>query len=336
MHRVVVVALDDVVAFDLAAPLEVFARVRLPDGKAGYEVIVCGVETEVDAGYFRLGAKHGLSALSSADTVILPGVLDIDRPVPAPLVRAVRRAAKAGARILSICSGAFLLAATGLLDGKRATTHWLAADELARRFPRVTVDPSVLYVDEGQVLTSAGAAAAFDLCLHVVRSDYGAAVAAAAARISVVPLERDGGQAQFIERAPPPVEGVSMSRVLEWLEKHLDEALSLEDIARRAAMSVRSLSRHFKQQTGTTPLKWLLRARVRRAQVLLETTPLSIERVASSSGFASSTSLRQHFARVTGTSPHAYRRAFRSRTTPRRLAGSNTRRSPAANDRMAG
>ncbi|WP_437317135.1 GlxA family transcriptional regulator [Sorangium sp. So ce385] len=318
MHRVVIVALDGVVAFDLSTPIEVFERVRLASGRPGYQVQVCGVKRDIDAGRFRMRVRQGLSALRKADTIILPGIADVGRQVPEPLIRAVRRAAEGGARVASICSGAFLLAATGLLDGKRATTHWLAAEELARRFPRVSVDPSVLYVDEGKVLTSAGAAAALDLCLHIVRRDYGAAVAATAARLSVMPLERDGGQAQFIERAPPPTEHVSLSRVLEWLEAHLHDELSLGDIARRAAMSVRSLSRHFKEQTGTTPLQWLLKARVRRAQALLETTPLSIERVASGAGFGSVAAFRQHFHRVAGTSPQAYRRAFQSR--PRRAS----------------
>jgi len=311
MHRVVVVALDGVVAFDLATPIEVFGRVQLPNGRAGYQVRVCGVSPEVDTGAFRVKTQRGLTELLKADTVILPGVADISRPVPASLVRAVQRAAKAGARIASICSGAFLLAATGLLDGRRATTHWLAADELAQRFPQIEVDPNVLFVDQGSVLTSAGASAGIDLCLHMIRRDYGAAVAASAARLSVVPLERQGGQAQFIEYARPATEQVALSQVLEWLEQNLDdEALSLEDIAQRAAMSVRTLSRHFKEQTGTSPVQWLFKARVRRAQVLLETTPLSVERVASSVGFGSVAAFRAHFQRLAGTSPQAYRRAF--------------------------
>lgn len=314
MHRVAVVALDGVIAFDLSTPCEVLGRVRLPNGKAGYQVHVCGVAREVDAGAFRMSLRHGLAELSRAHTIMLPGVEDIARPVPASLVQAVRRAAKAGVRVASICSGAFLLAATGLLDGKRATTHWLAASELARRYPKVEVDPNVLFVDEGHILTSAGAAAGIDLCLHLVRRDYGAAVAAAAARVSVMPLERDGGQAQFIEHKMPRNDQIALSRVLAWLEQHLDdEKICLDSIARRAAMSLRSLSRHFKEQTGTTPLQWLLKARVRRAQALLETTPIAIENIATSSGFGSVASFRVHFQRVVGTSPQSYRRAFRRR-----------------------
>jgi transcriptional regulator GlxA family with amidase domain len=313
MHRVVVVALNGVVAFDLSTPTEVFGRVRLPSGRAGYQVRVCGVAPEVDAGAFRLRVRYGLSELLKADTVILPGIADLATTIPESLLRGVRRAAEAGARVASICTGAFLLAATGLLDGRRATTHWLAAGELAKRFPNVDVDPNVLFVDEGTVLTSAGATAGVDLCLHIVRRDYGAAVAAAAARLAVMPLERQGGQAQFIEHRPPQSEQIPLSRLLEWLEENLDdESISLEAIARQAALSVRTLSRRFKEQTGTTPLHWLFRARVRRAQVLLETTPLSVERIATSVGFGSVTALRVHFRRIVRTSPQSYRRAFRA------------------------
>jgi transcriptional regulator GlxA family with amidase domain len=310
MHRVVVVAFDRLVPFDLAMPCEVFAHVKLPSGSAAYRVRVCGVARDIDAGAFRMRVAYGLSELARADTIIVPGVSDIDVTVAPQLIRALRRAAASGARIASICSGAFVLAAAGLLDGRRATTHWRAAGELARRFPRIDVDRHVLYVDDGQVLTSAGAAAGLDLCLHLVRSDHGAALAAQAARISVMPLEREGGQSQFIEHAPPESEG-SLCHVLDWLERHSHEDLAVTAIARRAGMSVRSLSRHFKQQTGTTPLKWLLRARIRRAQVLLETTTQPIERIASSVGFGSAVSFREQFRCVLGTNPQSYRRSFR-------------------------
>jgi transcriptional regulator GlxA family with amidase domain len=313
MHRIAVVAAAGVVPFDLATPCEVFGRVRMPDGKPGYQVRVCGVEREVDAGGFRMRFDHGLEALRKAETIILPGIADLALPVSPRLVRAVRQAAAAGTRVASICTGAFLLAATGLLDGRRATTHWLAAAELARRHPAVRVDPDVLYVDEGALLTSAGAAAGLDLCLHIVRRDYGSAVAAEAARLSVMPLERDGGQSQFIVHAPPTPDDASLAPVLAWLEAHLDDDLCLADIARRAAMSVRTLTRQFRAQTSTTPLQWLLRARVRRSQLLLETTNHSIERIASSIGFGSAAAFRDHFRRAVGTSPQAYRSSFRSR-----------------------
>lgn len=272
---------------------------------------ICGEGRELDAGAFKLKPSHGIAALSQADTVILPGVADISKPVPAWLIREVRRAAESGARIATICTGAFLLAATGLLDGRKATTHWLAAPELARRFPRISVDANVLFVDEGSLLTSAGATAGIDLCLHLVQRDYGAAIAAATARLAVMPLQREGGQAQFIEYAPPPPDTSSLSCVLQWIEENLDQHISLESIAERAAMSVRTLGRQFHTQTGSTPLAWLRTARIRRAKALLETTSLSIEQIATSAGFGSVASFRLHFTRTVGTSPTAYRRAFR-------------------------
>ncbi|WP_224361629.1 GlxA family transcriptional regulator [Hyalangium versicolor] len=314
MHRVAIVATDGVVPLDFSIPCDVFRRVRLPGGSPGYQVRVCGVSKEVDTGLFHLRVQHGLGELARADTIIIPGVEDVSVPVPEPLIRAVRKAAASGARVASICSGAFLLAATGLLDGRCATTHWLGTSELARRYPKITVKPEVLYVDEGQVLTSAGAAAGLDLCLHLVRRDYGSAVAAEAARLSVMPLERDGGQSQFIAHAPPTPEGVSLESVLHWIEENLHEELTLHAIARQAAMSVRTLSRRFREQTGTTPLQWLLRARVRRAQFLLETTNQAVERVASDVGFGSAAAFREQFRRIVGTSPQSYRRAFLSRS----------------------
>jgi len=326
MHRVAIVATDGTVAADLAIPCAVFDCVRLPGGRPGYRVRVCGTAREVDVGLFRMRLRHGLEELARADTIILPGILDPSAPLPERLVRAVRKAAAGGTRVASVCSGAFLLAATGLLDGLRATTHWLGAGELARRYPRIRVEPDVLYVDEGQVLTSAGAAAAFDLCLHMVRLDYGSAVAVEAARLSVMPLERDGGQTQFIVHAPPAADGASLAPLLLWLEENFHQPLSLADLARRAALSVRSLNRRFREQTGTTPLQWLLRARVRRAQLLLETTGHSVERVAANVGFGSVTAFREHFRRVVATSPQAYRRAFRSQPAARARSSAPRRR----------
>jgi transcriptional regulator GlxA family with amidase domain len=225
-------------------------------------------------------------------------------------LRAIRTAIIRGARVASICSGAFVLAATGALDGLRATTHWQAATELQRRFPAVQVDPDVLYVDNGTILTSAGAAAGFDLCLYLVRRDLGAEAAAAVARATVMPLERSGGQAQFIVHEPPTNDGTSIGRLMDWVEEHLCSDLSLPVLASRAAMSIRTLSRNFRAQVGTTPAEWVAQARVRRAQRLLETTQLDVEQVAAKSGFGSASVLRQHFAAIVGTSPLAYRRAF--------------------------
>jgi len=311
MHTVAVLALDGVIPFDLATPLEVFDRTRLPDQQAAYRTRVCGVTEEVDAGAFRLRAPFALDAVAAADTVLVPGVADLTRPTPPQVIDALRAAATAGTRIASICTGAFTLAAAGLLDGRRATTHWAAAPELARRHPRVLVDPDVLFVDEGDVLTSAGAAAGLDLCLHLIRRDHGTAVAADAARISVMPLEREGGQAQFIVHEPPGDDGSSLAPVLDWLEENLHHDLGVDDIAARALMSTRTLNRRFREQTGTTPLRWLHRRRLRRAQHLLETTGHPVERIAYQVGFGSPTTFRERFRATVGTSPQAYRRAFR-------------------------
>jgi len=312
MHIVAVLALDGVVAFDLATPIEVFNRTRLPDGTAGYEVRVCAGADEVDAGAFVVKAPWGLAALDTADTIILPGCADPALPVPDEVLDRLRAAARRGTRIASICVGAFVLAATGLLDGARATTHWRAADLLAELYPAVEVDPAVLYVDGGQFLTSAGAAAGLDLCLHLIRRDYGSAVAAGTARFCVMPLERDGGQAQFVVHEQPPApRGAMMEPLLRWLEESSGRDLTLDEIAAHAGMSTRTLNRRFREQTGTTPLQWLHRARIRRAQHLLETTAHSVDRIGGQVGFGSPTAFRDRFKRIVGTSPHAYRHAFR-------------------------
>ncbi|MEU4626461.1 helix-turn-helix domain-containing protein [Actinoplanes sp. NPDC023801] len=313
MRTVAVLALDRVIPFDLSTPIEVFSRVRLADGGTPYEVRICAATPAVDAGAFRLLAPWGLDALLDADTIILPGCADPGVPVPPEVLDQLRKAAAGGARIASICSGAFILAATGLLDGLRATTHWLAAAALAARHPEINVDPDVLYVDNGQFLTSAGAAAGLDLCLHLIRKDHGSAVAADAARLSVMPLEREGGQAQFIIPEQPPVpRGEGLEPLLRWMQENTDIDLTLSDLAARSGMSIRTLNRRFREQTGTTPLQWLLRARIRQAQHLLETTGQPVETIAGQVGFGSPTAFRDRFKRVVGTSPHAYRTAFRS------------------------
>ena len=316
MHTVAILALDRVIPFDLSTPIEVFARTRLPDGRPGYRIRVCAENPEIDAGTFALRAPWGLDGLAGADTIIVPGTADPGAPL-APAVRdALRAAAENGTRIASICSGTFALAATGLLDGLRATTHWIAADLLAAAYPDIEVDPDVLYVDNGQILTSAGAAAGLDLCLHMIRRDYGSAVAADAARLSVMPLEREGGQAQFIvhDHAPTP-QGSVLEPVLAWLQDNLASELTLDDIAVHAGTSPRTLIRRFREQTGTTPLQWLHRARIRQAQHLLETTRHPVERIGAQVGFGSATAFRERFKRTTGVSPHTYRRTF-SRPLP--------------------
>ncbi|MDI2130751.1 GlxA family transcriptional regulator [Yinghuangia seranimata] len=313
MHTVAILALDGVIPFDLATPLEAFKRIRLADGSPGYATRVCALGPDVDAGAFRLSAPWGLDGLEGADTIVLPGVEDIAAPVPDEVLDALRTAAAAGTRIASVCVGAFILAATGLLDGLRATTHWLAAAELAARYPLIDVDPDVLYIDNGQLLTSAGAAAGLDLCLHMIRSDHGSAVAAEAARGAVMPLEREGGQAQFIVREHPPApRGSALEPVLRWLADNAHRELTLDAIAAQAGMSTRTLNRYFRDQTGTTPLQWLHRTRVRNAQYLLESTDHPVERIALQAGFGSPTAFRERFRRVVGTTPQAYRGAFRT------------------------
>ncbi|MGW0812127.1 GlxA family transcriptional regulator [Streptomyces viridiviolaceus] len=311
MHTVAILALDDVVPFDLAAPMQVFDWTRLPDGRSPYRVRLCAESPEVRTDGLVLRVDRGLDALEDADTVIVPGRSEENGPPSDRVLAALRQAAAAGTRIASVCVGAFVLAEAGLLDGLRATTHWMAAAELARRHPRIEVQPDVLYVDNGQILTSAGAAAGLDMCLHMIRRDLGSAVAAHAARMCVVPLEREGGQAQFIVHEHPPVpRGSDLEPVLEWIEDHLADEITLGAMAARSGMSERTFSRRFREQTGTTPLQWLLRARVRRAQYLLENSDHTVERIAQQAGFGSPTAFRERFRRVVGTTPYAYRSAF--------------------------
>jgi transcriptional regulator GlxA family with amidase domain len=311
MHTVAVLALDQVISFDLSTPIEVFTRTRLPDGRPGYQIRVCAEQPETDAGAFTLRARWGLEGLTGADTIIVPGTASPTAPLTPAVRDALRTAAQDGTRIASICVGTFPLAATGLLDGLRATTHWVAAGLLATTYPDIEVDPDVLYVDNGQILTSAGAAAGLDLCLHMIRRDYGSAVAADAARLSVMPLEREGGQAQFIVHDYPPTpRGSTLEPLLAWLQDNLGTDLTLADIAARAGTSPRTLIRRFREQTGTTPLQWLHRARVRQAQHLLESTHHTVERIGAQVGFGSPTAFRDRFKKTTGVSPHSYRRTF--------------------------
>jgi len=299
--------------FEFAIACEVFGIDRSDLGVPWYRFLVCAAEQPpiVTAAGFSIDGVRGVQALRSADTIVVP-VSHRDNDVPAALIDALQRAHRRGARILSMCTGAFVLAAAGLLDGRRATTHWSHAAELAARYPKVLVDPNVLYVDDGDILTSAGTAAGVDLCLHVVRQDFGARVANAVARRMVVPPHRDGGQAQFVEEPiPRPGDGDLFGAALAWLERHLDEPVTVEDLARRAAMSSRTFARRFRAATGTTPHQWTLRQRVLAAQHLLETTDEPVEVVASRCGFGTATGLRQHFQRSLRTSPAAYRRTFR-------------------------
>ena len=317
MHTVAVLALPDTVAFDLSTPVEVFGRTETATGGPCYRVLVCGTDPVVTAGPMRIATDLGLDALLHADTIVVPGRNDVTDPPPPSALDALRAAHARGTRIASICSGAFTLAAAGLLDGKRATTHWVAAEAFRTAFPAVHLDADVLYVDEGQVLTSAGASAGLDLCLHMVARDYGAAVAADAARLAVAPLHRSGGQAQFIVRNRIPAKRIAertdLDDVLAWIEREAHRELVLDDIAARAAVSVRTLNRRFASETGQTPMQWLTGVRVRHAQQLLETTSIGVERIGREVGFASPANFREQFRRLTGVSPQSYRNTFHER-----------------------
>jgi transcriptional regulator GlxA family with amidase domain len=326
MHRVVALCLDGVVAFDLSVPAQVFtvahrtltppeggeSRKRGAASGALYEFSTCSVggEEVMTTTGFSVRPQGDLSALAGADTVVVPAYFDLLSPPPDEALAALRGATRRGARILSVCTGAFALAHAGLLDGRRATTHWAFAAELARRFPPIDVDATALYVDEGEVMTSAGLSAGIDLCLHVVRKDFGAAVGDRVARHMVAAPQREGGQAQFIERAMPSADG-SLEPTRRWVRERLAEPLDVAAMACHAGVSPRTFARRFREETGTTPLRWLLAQRVQAAQRLLEESDLPIDEVAWRSGFGTPASLRDHFRRATATTPTAYRRSFR-------------------------
>ncbi len=318
MYTTAVLALPDAIAFDLATPIETFGRVRLPDGRPGYRTLVAGPEHEVTAGPLRLAVDEGLDALQRVDLIVVPGRNNPLAPTPPAVLDALRAAADRGTRIASICVGAFTLAEAGLLDGRDATTHWLAADEFARRYPAVRVNPDVLYTDNGKILTSAGAVAGIDLCLHIVQNDYGSVVAADAARLAVAPLHRPGGQAQYIVRNRAPRRPTALDRVLPWIEENAYRDLSLADLADAAGLSVRTLTRRFKEETGQSPMQWVAGVRIRQAQELLETTDHTVDRIAAQTGFPTTSNFRSQFGHVVGVTPGAYRKVFR--TEPNRTA----------------
>lgn len=304
MKTVALAATDGMLSFELAIASEVFGE------NPRYDFAVCG-SAPVVVGRFRLEPEHGFDRLARSDTVLVPGWADVDVDPPADLLDAVREAHARGARVASLCTGAFVLAAAGLLDGLRATTHWAHTAALAARYPGVQVDPDVLYVDNGSVLTSAGKAAAMDLCLHLVRTDHGSAAANTIARLLVVPPHRDGGQAQFVPAPVPDRADHPLTELFPWAAERLDRPLSVEDLARQANMSARTLTRHFHAVTGTTPLQWMLTQRIRRAQELLETSASSVDAIAEAVGMGTATTLRRHFHRTVGVAPDAYRRTFR-------------------------
>jgi transcriptional regulator GlxA family with amidase domain len=314
MHTVTAVINQGCLTFDLAVPCEIFGWDRSYLGVDWYDFAVVAADPPPirTVTGFTIDTPHRLDALESADTIVIPGWSDPDvRPSP-DLVDALRAAYERGARLASICVGAFVLAEAGLLDRRPATTHWAFADTFRARYPAVRLDPKVLYVDDGQVLTSAGTAAGIDLCLHLVRLDHGAEVANGVARMVVMPPHREGGQAQYIDQPiTAPGRGSELHPTLEWALAHLAEPLSVDALARHAAMSPRTFARRFRQLTGTTPGEWLLEQRLALARRLLETSDQTVEWVAHHCGFGSAATLRHRFAERLGTSPRAYRSTFR-------------------------
>ena len=310
MSVVALAVTDGIPMFELAVPAAVFGVDRPDLVDPWYELMVCSPPNARVGGWFRADTPYGLDELARADTVIVPACHNVIDDPPGELVEAVRAAHEAGARIASICTGAFVLAEAGLLDGRRATTHWMWADLLARRYPKVEVDPGVLYLDEGDILTSAGKAAGLDLCLHMVRSDHGSTIANALARRLVIAPHRPGGQAQFISNPIPAGDEHGLAEVLNWALAHLHEPLTVPDLARRAHMSPRNLTRQFGALVGTTPLQWLLTQRIARAQELLENSDESVDVIAERVGMGSAATLRRHFNRTVGVPPDTYRRTF--------------------------
>ena len=314
---VVTLASDRLAMFEFGIAAEFFALARPELDFVPYRFAVAAADPPPlrGLGGIRIDVDGGLELLRGANLIVVPGWRDLDEAPRPEITRALREAVEGGARVASICSGAFLLAHAGLLDGRRATTHWRHTERLARLFPNVRVEPDVLYVDEGNVMTSAGSAAGIDLLLHLVRKDYGAQIATMFARRMVVPPHRDGGQSQFVVQPIAVRTNDRIASVADWMAGNLDEAITVEALADRAAMSVRTFTRRFHAATGTAPIEWLIRLRVRRAQDLLETTDASIDHVAEAAGFGAPETLRHHFRKVVGTSPSAWRASFRGRTS---------------------
>ena len=316
---VVALAPPRVAPFELGVVCEVFGTDRTAAGLPAFDFAVAGWragEVQAEAG-FSLQVRHGLERLATADLVAIPA--HSSGEAPADVLDALRAVVDRGATVLSVCTGAFLLGQAGLLDGRRCTTHWMHAADLAAAFPLAEVDPAVLYVDAGQVVTSAGTAAGIDACLHLVRRELGETVASAIARRMVVPPHRDGGQAQYVEAPLAVPEAVTLEPLLAWMVSHLDEDLDVDGLAHRALMSPRTFARRFRAETGSTPVAWLTGQRVLRAQQLLEQTDEPVERIAARCGFGTAAVLRHHFLRRRGTTPQAYRRTFRSRAVTARL-----------------
>ena len=314
VERVVVLALDGVYPFELGIPSRIFGAA---DGR--YEVLTCSVDggpvrSNAD---FTIGVQHGPEVLATADTVVVASMAPPYIPTELPVELADALALiRPDARIVSICTAAFVLAAAGLLDGRRATTHWQVTEPFRRRYPQVDLDPDVLFVHDGRILTSAGAASGVDVCLHIVRTDHGHELANAVARRCVVPPFRDGGQAQYIEQPVPESGAASTAATRAWALERLDEPLTLTDLAAHARMSLRTFARRFNDEVGLSPGRWLIQQRVARARHLLESSDLSVDRIAGQVGFATGASLRQHLHAAIGVSPQAYRRTFQAADTP--------------------
>ncbi|MFI0237392.1 helix-turn-helix domain-containing protein [Streptomyces sp. NPDC016845] len=316
LKNVAAVVLDGVHPFELGVVCEVFGLDRSDSGLPAYDFAVASVEgpsltTHVPG--MTVSTPYGLERLEEADLIAIPSAGRRFDQYPPVLLEALRRAVDRGARVLSLCAGVFVLGEAGLLDGRRTAVHWRYAHDLAVRYPRTRVDPDVLYVDEGSVITSAGTAAGIDACLHIVRTEHGAEVANAIARRMVVPPHRDGGQAQYVERPLPATRCDTVGEVLSWMERHLDEPVTVEELAARALMSPRTFARRFQQETGTTPYRWLLRQRVLFAQELLERTDETVDAIAARTGFGNAAAMRHQFMKALGTTPNAFRRTFRVR-----------------------
>ncbi|MDG9716614.1 GlxA family transcriptional regulator [Streptomyces sp. DH24] len=315
LKNVAAVLLDGVHPFELGVVCEVFGIDRSDEGLPVYDFAVVSAEGPAlgtHVGGLTVSTPYGLDRLDEADLITVPAGSDYARrEYPPALIDALVRAVERGARVLSVCSGVFVLGAAGLLDGRRCAVHWHHARELARQYPRAVVEPDVLYVDEDPVITSAGTAAGIDACLHIVRKEQGPEVANKIARRMVVPPHRDGGQAQYIERPLPRSRCDTVGEVLAWMERHLDQEVTVEQLAARAHMAPRTFARRFQQETGTTPYRWLLRQRVLLAQELLEGTDDTVDAIAARTGFGTAAALRHQFVRALNTTPNAYRRAFR-------------------------
>jgi AraC family transcriptional activator FtrA len=314
-HLVAALAYDGLCTFEFGCVVEMFALRRPELGVEWYRFAVCAEERGPvrAAGGIQVSASHSLALLRRADTIVIPGWRGADVPPPESLLKALRAVHRRGARIASICSGVFVLAAAGLLDGRAATTHWRYARALQERFPRVEVRPNALYVDEGTLLTSAGSAAGLDMMLHLVRRDHGARVANQVAQRLVIPPHRLGDQAQYVPRPMPGDDAARLSRLMDWVRAHVAARHTPASLAARAAMSVRTLQRQFQETVGLSPVEWLVRERVATAKELLEGSRRTIADIAARAGFGSEESLRRHFRLVTGTSPSAYRRQFSTR-----------------------